>query len=407
MKPTPFGIVLLAFLFTAQFIFAQTSRKDKGHFIEYQNAFWEEIKESLDKDYQRDEPDTIFALDVSGYTLPESVDQFTRHWHNPPVAQGRTGTCWSFSTTSFLESEVYRQTGREVKLSEMFTVYWEYVEKARRFIRERGDSRFTQGSEANAVTRMWKQYGTVPLSAYPGKPADQPHHDHDRMYEEMSQYLNSLGESNAWNESLALETIRSILDHYMGAPPEEFTLDGTTYTPMEYLNEYLQINPDDYVEILSLKELPYYEQVEYPVPDNWWHSDVYYNIPLSEFTTVLNRAVQEGFTVSIGGDVSEAGYLPHEDVAMIPTFDIPPEHINEDARQFRFDNRTTTDDHGIHLVGHLTSEGEDWYLIKDSGSGSRNGANRGYYFYHEDYIKLKMMDFTIHRDAVEDILNKF
>jgi bleomycin hydrolase len=94
-------------------------------------------------------------------------------------------------------------------------------------------------------------------------------------------------------------------------------------------------------------------------------------------------------------------------VAMIPTFDIPSEYINEDARQFRFSNKSTTDDHGIHLVGYLEKNGTDWFLIKDSGSGSRNGSNEGYYFYHEDYIKLKIMDFAVHKDVVKDILTKF
>ena len=90
---------------------------------------------------------------------------------------------------------------------------------------------------------------------------------------------------------------------------------------------------------------------------------------------------------------------------MVPTFDIPSEYIDEHARQLRFSNGATTDDHGIHLVGFMEKDGEDWFLIKDSGSGSRNGPNVGYYFYHEDYVKLKIMDYTVHKDAIEGIVN--
>jgi bleomycin hydrolase len=111
--------------------------------------------------------------------------------------------------------------------------------------------------------------------------------------------------------------------------------------------------------------------------------------------------------MAIGGDVSEPGYESHVQVAMVPTFDILSAYIDENAREFRFNNHTTTDDHGIHLVGYENKDGKDWFLIKDSGSGSRNAKNKGYYFYQEDYVKLKMMDFLIHKDAVKDLLSKF
>jgi len=152
---------------------------------------------------------------------------------------------------------------------------------------------------------------------------------------------------------------------------------------------------------------PYYEQVEYEVEDNWWHSKDYYNVPLNVFIEALKNNIRSGYTMCIGGDVSEAGYNSWQKVAVVPTFDIPSEYIDESARQFRFSNKTTTDDHGIHLVGYMEKDGKDWYLIKDSGSGSRNTGDKGFYYYQEDYIKLKIMDFMVHKDAVENILKKF
>jgi bleomycin hydrolase len=125
----------------------------------------------------------------------------------------------------------------------------------------------------------------------------------------------------------------------------------------------------------------------------------------------LKNSIKNGYGCSIGGDVSEAGFSRTSNVALIPTFDIPSEYINEDARQFRFSNGTTTDDHGMHLVGYTEFEGSTYYLIKDSSSGSRQGKSDspefGYYFFHENYVKLKMMGFTIHKEAVKDVLKKF
>ena len=158
---------------------------------------------------------------------------------------------------------------------------------------------------------------------------------------------------------------------------------------------------------MSLMQQPYYKKVEYEVPDNWRHDSDYYNIPLNEFMAAIKGAIASGYTMALGGDVSEPGIVPRSDVAMIPTFDIPPEYIDENARQFRFSNKTTTDDHGIHLVGYMNKNGKEWFLIKDSGSSARNGNNKGFFFYDEDYVKLKMMDFMVNKDAVKSLLEKF
>ncbi|GAB4287707.1 MAG: C1 family peptidase [Ignavibacteriaceae bacterium] len=400
--------LLSVFILSSTAVYSQDVRKDKGKFEEPKTGFWQEIEKSAnDFISEPGKERKNFRLDFTGIELPESADEFIQSWHNEPVSQGWTGTCWCFSTTSFFESEVYRLYNKKVKLSEMFTVYWEYVEKARRYIRERGNSAFAEGSEANAVPRIWKMYGVVPYDSYTGLQPGQKFHDHRAMFKEMNSYLKNVKETNAWNEEENLSTIKAIMNHYMGTPPEKVEVEGKLYTPKEYLTGYLKINTDDYVDILSYMQQPYWQQVEYEVPDNWWHSDVYYNVPLDEFMHALKTAIRNGYTVSIGGDVSEAGYDSWHKAAVVPTFDIPPEYIDENARQFRFSNHTTTDDHGIHLVGYLEKDGKDWYLIKDSGSGSRNAEPKGYYFYSEDYVKLKMMDFMVHKDAVKDLTDKF
>jgi bleomycin hydrolase len=390
--------------------------KDKAIFREskpgyFQNSILKDDREVKEKT----EPavlNKIFAVDLSKASLPNKFDLYKdRQWHNPPVSQGNTSTCWCFSTTSFLETEAYRINKIQVKLSEMFTVYWEYVEKATRYIQERGNSAFEEGSEANAVTRIWKKYGIVPEESYTGLLEGRKFHNHNDMFNELKSYLNSLKASSSWDQEAAISTIKSIMNHYMGVPPSEIAVNGKKITPIQYLNEVLKINPDDYVDILSYTQEPFYKQVEYKVPDNWWHSTAYYNVPLDVYMSALKNAVRKGFTVSIGGDVSEPGIDRTTQCAVIPDFDIPSAYINDDARQFRFSNQTTTDDHGMHLVGYLEKDGKDWYLIKDSGSGSKNNDPNakefGYYFFSEDYIKLKMMDFMVHKDAVKDLLSKF
>lgn len=401
-------LFLLVLFLPVQLLVAQNQEKDRGVFKEYKNEFFDSIKTESNKFLEEpEEPRMKFMMDLTGMELPTDIDDYTQYWHNAPISQGWSGMCWCFSTTSFFESEIYRLTGRKIKLSELYTVYWEYVEKARRFVQERGDSQFGQGSEANAVPRIWKKYGIVPGEAYTGLKPGQKFHDHRQMFREMKDYLMSIKETNAWNEAEVLSTIRSILNHYIGEPPVVVTVDGKKMTPKEYLEKVIRLNLDDYVDFMSLMEKPYYEKVEYEVPDNWWHSKEYYNVPVDDFMAVLKKAIRNGYTASIGGDVSEAGYNAHQEVAVVPTFDIPIEYIDENARQFRFSNHSTTDDHGIHVVGYQQVDGKDWYLIKDSGSGSRNGPHEGYYFYSEDYVKLKIMNVMVHKDLAQDILKKF
>ena len=387
---------------------AQDEKRSKSVFIEPHNQFWENIEaENESFAVPEAEPEKVFHMDFSGLDLPDSTDQFTTFWHQPPLSQGNTGACWCFATTSFFESEIYRLSKRKIKLSEMYTVYWEFVEKARRFVQKRGDSNFDQGSMGNAVVRIWKKYGVVPENSYTGMLPGQKYHDHSQMFSEMLGYLGSISENNIWNEADVLGNIKSILNYYMGEPPLKVVVKGKEMTPLEYFENIVQLNLDNYIDILSLKEQGYYKKVIHPVMDNWWLNSDYYNVNLEDFMLIVNRALTKGYTITLGGDTSEPGYDDDYEVAMVPTFDIPSAYIDEDARQFRFSNRSTTDDHGIHAVG-ITKKGEEyWYLIKDSGSGAQNGPNKGYLFYHQDYVKLKMLDMMVHKDIVGDLLNKF
>jgi bleomycin hydrolase len=402
-------ISLTAFCLCVVTLAAHAQTADRGLFVEPKNEFYDTLLTGS-KNFRRhaERPaDRKFQLDFSRVTGPSSPTEFTTVWHTPPVSQGISGMCWSYSATSFFESEAKRLYGAELKLSELYTVYWEYVEKAREYVRTRGTSAFAQGSEGNAVPRIWKKYGVVPADAYTGLLPGQRFHDHDAMFEMMSAYLTSVKASNAWDEEAAVRVITSIMNGSIGQPPSRVTVGGTSMTPKEYLANVVKLNLDDYVEVMSLMQKPYNTLAELPVPDNWWHSTDYYNVTLPTFTAIVREAIRRGMSLAIGGDTSEPGYEGHAGLAVIPSFDIPAGAIDENARQFRFSNGTTGDDHGIHLVGYLERDGTDWYLIKDSGSGSRNNTHPGYYFYHSDYVKLKMLSYTVHRDAVKEVLPEF
>ena len=344
--------------------------------------------------------------DLTGVEPPASVEAFHAPFHFPPQAQYSTNTCWSFSTTSFYESEIFRLTGKKIKLSEMWTVYHEYLEKVHHWVETRGGSLVAEGGESNALPRVWKKYGIVPAEAYPGIRAQDGRHDHVQLFGEIKAYLDLVKRENIWDEGDVESHLRLILNKYLGEPPRTFSFGGRTMTAPEFLARETGLVLDDYVEVMSTSYYPFYTRDEFRAPDNWWHSREYVNLPLDVWYGHLVSAAKRGYTVAIGGDVSEPGKIGQHNVCFIPSFDIPAAAIDQDSREFRIANHTTEDDHGIHLLGHVRHLGHDWFLIKDSGRSARWGKFEGYYFFRGDFIKLKMLTYTVHKDLLKDVLPK-
>jgi bleomycin hydrolase len=349
---------------------------------------------------------TVLSADLTGFEKPTNPAEFTKFFHLPPVRQDNTGTCWSFAATSLLESELRRQGKTEVKLSEMFTVYWEYVEKARRFVREKGNSFLGQGSEPNSAMERIRQYGLVRASDFTGLLDGKLSHDHGPLFREFRDYLSGLAANNEWDEARALAGVRAILDKHLGRPPDRISVDGRLLTPLEYLKS-LGLDPGDYVAFVSFMYLPFFAKGEFRVPDNWWHSQDFHNLPLHEFSLALLRALRRGYTAALAVDFSEPGYSGENDIAMVPTFDIPSSYIDQSSREYRFTNGSSTDDHAVHCVGYLESAKGNWFLIKDSWENAYWGKAKGYFFYQDDYVRLKCLMFLVHKDAVKEVLDKF
>ena len=319
---------------------------------------------------QKREDRKVIRFDFSNIKKPGSPGVFEAPFHYPPVAQYMTSACWCYCTTSFIESEVKRLSGREIKLSEMYTVYWEFVEKAIGFVQKRGNQIFPAGSESDAVLIVWNKYGIVPAEAYSGLLEGRELHDHSKMTAEMRNYLEFVRKHDYWDEIAVTAQIREILDRYLGRPPESFEYGGKRYTPTEFFDEVVRLDTSEYVQLMSTLAEPFYTRGRFDVPDNWRPTSTYYNVPLDDFMDCIERACKGGHTVAIGGDVSEPGYFGMEDAAVVPSFDIPQNFIDQDSREFRFFNRTTEDDHGVHLLALEKTGGRNWFLIKDSITSS-------------------------------------
>ncbi len=372
-------------------------------------AVADSITRSIDASFEADkkkEKDNrkVIRFDFEGIEKPDSPKSFDAPFHFPPVAQYLSGMCWCFSTTSFLESEIARQTGKHVKISELHTIYWEYVEKARGFVEKRGNQPIAEGGESDGVLLIWQKYGAVPAQAYDGLPGDDKRYNHTPLINELQDYLYMCRDNGLWDEESVIAHVRIILDRYLGPPPEEFEYEGRKMTPLDFLHDVVQIDLSQYVQIMSTLKVPFKTMAKFDVPDNWRPTSTYYNLPLDDFYGYILKAAESGYTVCIGGDVSEPGYYGEEDAAVVPSFDVPPGYIDQDSRELRIYNGTTGDDHGVHLLAAKKIDGRDWFLIKDSARASRKGKFNGYLFYRDGYVKLKMLSYIVHADVVRDIM---
>ena len=359
-------------------------------------------------------------LFISSSIFAQSPYQFTTVIDleaTPVISQGRTGTCWSFSSTSFLESEVIRLTGKQVDLSEMYTVRNTYPKKAENYVMRQGKAQFSEGGLAHDVINSVGEYGLVPQDAYSGLFADETGHNHSEMVAVVNAmvktYVDNPGRklSKKWRQA-----VDAVLTTYIGANPSTFTYEGKTYTPASFRDE-LKIVAADYVTITSFSHAPFYSEFILNIPDNWSYG-TFYNVPLDEMISSIDNALENGYTVELDCDVSERTFSSKDGVAVIPKNSsnnklalqgvYPEKNVTQQYRQDEFENFTTTDDHLMHITGTLRDQnGTKYYKVKNSwGSDASRNANGGYVYFSEAYMRLKAISITVHKEAVPKATSK-
>jgi len=323
-------------------------------------------------------------------------------WATPAKDQGRTGTCWCFSTTSFIESETKRLTGKEFELSEMYTVYFSYLEKGERYLRLWGNNNLGQGGLSHDLQYLVPKYGMVRKSDYSGLMPEQEGHNHRSLFNDFKQYLDGIVETRAGFPDNFREACTEILTRNLGAPSEKITVDGNEITPVEFASEILQFDAANYVEITSYSYMPFYQRGELLVPDNWMRSEEYINVPLEDMVAIAKHALENGYSFVVDLDVSETTNLSGDRGIKYLPEDLTGEVIDQARRDAMFDSLATTDDHLMHTVGLATDgEGLVYFYTKDSG-GQGYGPYEGFSFISENYFRGKVLAIFLHKDAIPD-----
>ncbi|MTH29484.1 aminopeptidase [Myroides pelagicus] len=335
--------------------------------------------------------------------------------------QGSSGTCWSYSANSFLESEMMRMGKRPVEISQIFSARNAYVEKGKMYVRMHGAVTLGDGGAFHDVINMYRKYGAVPQSIYDGL----NYGTTKNKFAEMAAIQKGILDAVVSNPNKKLtpnweKAYTAAIDAYLGEVPEKFTWEGKEYTPMTFAKEVVGINADDYIEIGSDVNYPWYEKFVLLVPDNWAFDQVY-NVKMNELTDIVDHAVNNGFTVAWAGDVSEKYFSWKNGVAFVPEKDWedmtdeekdemfngpkPERKVTQEMRQVAFDNYTTTDDHGMHIVGIAKDQnGREYYIIKNSWGVTND--YKGYMYMSKEFVKYKTTDIMIHKDGLSKDMKK-
>ncbi len=384
---------------------------------------------------------TLFAQDTFSnkkgseyeFTLVKDLEA------TPVENQNRTGTCWSFSALSYMESEIIRLGHKPVNLSEMYVVRNAYIGKATNYLRMSGHSNFDSGGAFHDIPWVIKRYGIVPESVYMGLNYGYDIHNHSEMNAALKGMVDGFNKKKQdkkltknWKKAFT-----GVVDAYLGDLPDTiedftFTEDGKTYNPISYAAS-LGLNMDDYISITSYTHHPFYSKFALEVPDNWG-MQASYNVPLDEFMNLMENAIMNGYTFAWGADVSEKGFSARDALAIVPmdmetiqekgkdeaffntagaekisnafVQPVTERIVTQTERQDAFDEQTTTDDHGMHAVGIVKDQkGTKYFIIKNSW-GTKYNQRDGYFYASFPYVRYKTMNIMIHKDALSKSLKK-
>ena len=370
----------------------------------------------------------LIAVSAAAQAPKAPEYEFTVVKENPVTSiknQYRSGTCWCYSALSFIESEILRTKGQEVDLSEMFVVGKSYRDRAVKYVRLDGHLNFAAGSSFGDVLHVIEDYGIVPQEAYSGFNYGTEMPEQNELDAALAGYVRAIAQNpNKKLTTAWLNGFDGILDAYLGEVPETFAVNGTQYTPESY-RDALGINADDYVNLTSFTHHPFYESFIIEVPDNWrWDSA--YNLPIDDLMEVMYNAIDKGYTIAWGSDVSENGFT-RDGLAVMPVekktaaagsdqerwvgkaadqpkeevkADLPQEMvITQEMRQDGYDRKTTTDDHGMHIYGVAKDQnGTKYFMVKNSWG--ETGKYKGVWYASDSFVKYKTLNVVVHKDAL-------
>ncbi len=336
----------------------------------------------------------VYSQQKDGFKIVKLIES------TPIKNQQSSGTCWSYATTSFIETEAIRAGKKSVILSPIFYVHPTYMGKAEKYVRLQGNGYFADGDLTFSVMDAYKKYGAIPDAIYNGFVDNENRHDDGEMQNLLQAMVKSVATSgydkikqNSWRKAF-----EGTLNAYLGAIPDSFDYEGRYYSSRSFADKYIGINPENYLEITSYSHHPFDNKFILEIPANW-NNNYYVNLTILDFKNVIDNAINQGYSLCWDGDVTESGFDEEKGLAEIKGRYQNEKVITQEMRQFTFNNYTTKDDHNMHLIGIAKDkDGKNYYILKDS-NGNNNDCG-GYIYMSENYLLLKTISVMVNKDAI-------
>ena len=380
----------------------------------------------------------LFAIPMQAQKDEKPVYQITDDVEVPHTIvqnQAKSGTCWCFAGTGFVEAEILRKYDVKLNLSEMFFVRWAYTKKFDRFVQMHGVTNLSCGGEVIDVLYALTDAGMITDEAYSGLAIGDDRHNHSELQNAVEGYAKLVCKKS--NGRILYETypkvVKGILDAYLGEVPEDFEYDGVKYTPKSFAEKYaLDIN--EYVQFCSFSDKELYKPFNIMIPDNWTNTPSY-NMGFDEMMAEVDNALNNGYTVGWAQDVSDKGFSRNAGVAIVPEDDVnkiresnpkafkkmtdgeimdkqysfeyvlPEKEVTEEMHQRAYNDWSTGDDHSMLLVGIAHDQnGTKYYKVKNSWGEA--GPYKGYWYCSEQFVKLHTVFFTVNKAGFSDGMKK-
>ncbi|MBS1519444.1 MAG: aminopeptidase [Bacteroidetes bacterium] len=349
----------------------------------------------------------VFLLPVCALaqTPPQTIKQLPA---GTVKYQGNTNTCWSFSTTSMIESGEIKNDNKNIDLSELFTARNLYIEKAKRYVLSNGTTLFEAGALSHDALYGIRKYGAIPNEFY-GRDKGVSFSDHTSIQLDaiLKNYLDSVLAQKPINPDWLTGFVKKH-DAIVGTPPAKFTWEGKEYTPLTFEREVLKFNPEDYVTITSFTHHPFYTNFALEIPDNFLLAEPYLNVPLNELINIAKGTIDKGYTFAVDVDLSNngwnctnSGYALYEDKRFnhVNNPDTTEMAYSQGLRQKLFESLITQDDHLIHVVGIAKSKnGKLFFILKDSLGPT---PFKGYDYLSINYFGINALSITVPKKALD------
>lgn len=354
--------------------------------------------------------------------------------------QESTGRCWLFTSLNVIRQKVREKFNIEsFEFSQNYPFFWDQLEKSNlyleKIIETRGKDYLDQkvrwlfqhpvsdGGVWNMAVGVIGKYGLVPKSVMP----ETYHSSHTRdmrnilrkklredgiRLRQMHEEGKSVSALRKAKKKMLID-IYKILVYHLGEPPTEFTWrykdkddnisDPKTYTPLEFFQETIDVDLNDYVMLMNdptrdyykLYEIEYYRDLVEGV--NW----KYINLPNDKLKEFAQKSLLDGEAMYHACDVGKQlnrkeGLLSLENYDYEALYGIKFD-MNKKERILSAGSGSS---HGMALVGFEKNEKGNitkWLLENSWGP---NAGHNGYLTMTDEWFDEYTFRLVIHKKYI-------